>query len=159
LRIVFVGDGPELEQTREEIRVGGGDEAARFVGRVRPSDIPGYLDACDILVSPQVPLPDGIEFFGSPTKLFEYMAAGKSIVASRLGQIGEVLEHGRTALLIEPGDEAGLSEAISKLANAPQLRAQLGAAARERARERHTWAASALRVVEAYEELGAITKA
>ncbi len=159
LRMLFVGDGPELEQTREEIRISGGDGAARFVGRVRPSDIPGYLDACDILVSPQVPLPDGIEFFGSPTKLFEYMAAGKGIVASRLGQIGEVLEHGRTALLVEPGDDAGLSEAISKLANAPELRAQLGADARERAHERHTWATSAMRVIEAYEQLGAITRA
>jgi glycosyltransferase involved in cell wall biosynthesis len=157
LRMLFVGDGPELDQTREEIRIGGAGEAARFVGRVRPSDIPRYLDACDILVSPQVPLPDGIEFFGSPTKIFEYMAAGKGIVASRLGQIGEVLEHGRTALLVEPGDEAELSAAISKLANAPRLRAQLGAAARNRARERHTWAASARRVVQAYDELEVIT--
>jgi glycosyltransferase involved in cell wall biosynthesis len=159
LRALFVGDGPEWDQTRQEIGVSGGDGAARFVGRVRPSDIPRYLDACDILVSPQVPLPDGIEFFGSPTKLFEYMAAGKGIVASRLGQIGEVLEHGRTALLVEPGDEAALSAAISKLARAPKLRAQLGAAARERARERHTWTASARRVVEAYDELEAITTA
>jgi len=159
LRMLFVGEGPELEQTREEIRISGLDGAARFVGRVRPSDVPRYLDACDILVSPQVPLPDEIEFFGSPTKLFEYMAAGKAIVASRLGQIGEVLEHGRSALLVEPGDEAGLSDAISKLANAPELRVQLGAVARERARERHTWAASAMRVVEAYEELGVITTA
>ena len=85
------------------------------------------------------------------------MAAGKGIVASRLGQIGEVLEHGRTALLVEPGDEAGLSAAIGKLAEAPGLRAQLGAAAKERAREHHTWAASAKRVLEAYDELEAIT--
>jgi glycosyltransferase involved in cell wall biosynthesis len=157
LRAVFVGQGPQLDQTREEARNSGCDEAIRFVGRVSPPDVPAYLDACDILVSPHVPLPDAIEFFGSPTKVFEYMAAGKAIVASRLGQIGEVLEHGRTALLVEPGDEAGLSAAIAKLADAPELRAQLGAAARERVRERHTWAASARRVVEAYEELGAIT--
>src|SRR5213078_898457 len=103
LRGLFVGDGPELDLTREEIRISGGDEAVRFVGRVRPSDIPRYLDACDILVSPQVPLPDGIEFFGSPTKLFEYMAAGKGIVASRLGQIEDVLEHGCTGWLVPPG--------------------------------------------------------
>jgi glycosyltransferase involved in cell wall biosynthesis len=159
LRGLFVGDGPELDQTREEIGINGGDGAVRFVGHVHPSEIPRYLDACDILVSPQVPLPDGIEFFGSPTKLFEYMAAGKGIVASQLGQIAEVLEDGRTALLVEPGDETALSAAISKLADAPKLRAQLGAAARQRARERHTWAASARRVAASYEELGAITRA
>jgi glycosyltransferase involved in cell wall biosynthesis len=50
-----------------------------------------------------------------------------------------------------------LSAAISKLAEAPELRQRLGAAARESARERHTWAASASRVVEAYDELGEIT--
>ena len=55
--------------------------------------VPSLLDACDILVSPHVPLDAGAEFFGSPTKLFEYMAMGKGIVASRLGQIGEVLQH------------------------------------------------------------------
>jgi len=41
-----------------------------------------YIAACDILASPHIPNPDGTPFFGSPTKLFEYMAMGKAIVAS-----------------------------------------------------------------------------
>ena len=53
---------------------------------------------------------DGSEFFGSPTKLFEYMAMGKGIVASRLGQIGEVLADEETALLVEPGNARELSK-------------------------------------------------
>lgn len=153
LRALFVGQGPELDQTREEVRNSGSDEAIRFVGRISPPDVPAYLDACDILVAPHVPLPDAIEFFGSPTKVFEYMAAGKAIVASRLGQIGEVLEHRRTALLVEPGDEAALGEAISTLARDPMLRAQLGSAAATRARARHSWSDRARRVAEAYELL------
>jgi glycosyltransferase involved in cell wall biosynthesis len=153
LRAVFVGQGPELDQTREEVRTTGRDEAIRFVGRVSPPDVPSYLDACDILVSPHVPLPDAIEFFGSPTKVFEYMAAGKAIVASRLGQIGEVLEDRRTALLVEPGEESALAEAISTLAREPMLRAQLGAAAAARARASHSWSDNAQRVAEAYEGL------
>ena len=52
-----------------------------------------YLAAYDILVSPHVPNSDGAPFFGSPTKLFEYMTTGKGIVASNLDQIGEVLKH------------------------------------------------------------------
>jgi glycosyltransferase involved in cell wall biosynthesis len=153
LRALFVGQGPELDQTREEVRNSGSDEAIRFVGRISPPDVPAYLDACDILVAPHVPLPDAIEFFGSPTKVFEYMAAGKAIVASRLGQIGEVLEHRRTALLVEPGDEAALGEAISTLARDPMLRAQLGSAAATRARARHSWSDRARRVAEAYDRL------
>ena len=69
-------------------------------------------DACDILLSPHVPMSDGSEFFGSPTKLFEYMAMGKAIVASRLGQIADVLDDEETALLIEPGDARKLAEAM-----------------------------------------------
>ena len=51
------------------------------------------LAACDVLASPHMGNPDGTRFFGSPTKLFEYMAMGRAIVASDLEQIGEVLEH------------------------------------------------------------------
>ncbi|HKQ52365.1 MAG TPA: glycosyltransferase, partial [Pyrinomonadaceae bacterium] len=95
-------------------------------------------------------LADGSEFFGSPTKLFEYMAMGKSIVASRLGQIGDVLAHEETALLVEPGDARQLSEAILRLVDAPELRERLGAAARREAVARHTWAHNARRVLDAY---------
>jgi glycosyltransferase involved in cell wall biosynthesis len=108
------------------------------------------LDACDVLVSPHVPLADGSEFFGSPTKLFEYMAMGKGIVASRLGQIGDVLSHEETALLVEPGDARELSEAISRLAKSKDLRERLGAAARRVAVAHHTWEHNARRVLDAY---------
>ena len=71
---------------------------------------PAYLAACDILVSPHVPNADGTPFFGSPTKLFEYMAMGKGIVASDLDQIGEVLRHGETAWLVPPADADALAD-------------------------------------------------
>jgi len=92
--------------------------------------------------------PDGTRFFGSPTKLFEYMAMGRGIVASRLEQIGDVLEDGATALLVPPGDDAALARAVVRLVDDAALRARLGAAARERALERHTWTANVRGVVE-----------
>jgi glycosyltransferase involved in cell wall biosynthesis len=110
------------------------------------------LDACDILVSPHVPLEDGSEFFGSPTKLYEYMAMGKSIVASRLGQIGDVLSDEETALLVEPGDARSLCDAILRLARSGELRLRLGAAARREAMAHHTWAHNAARVLNAYRD-------
>lgn len=139
LRLLFVGDGrdrAECESTLAPRR-----SAATFTGLVPQADGPAHLAAMDILVAPHVPNADGTRFFGSPTKLFEYMAMGRAIVASRLEQIGDVLEDGRTALLVPPADEAALTRAILDLAADPSRRATLGAAARRRAIERHTWQA------------------
>ena len=111
------------------------------------------LDACDILVAPHVPLSDGSEFFGSPTKVFEYMAMGKAIVASRLGQIGEVLSDQETALLVEPGNVRELARAIVRLVEAEALRAQLGGKAREVVEKEFTWKHNAQRVLDEYKSL------
>jgi len=100
-----------------------------------------------------VPLADGSEFFGSPTKLFEYMAMGKGIIASRLGQIGEVLVDSETALLVDPGDADQLADAIQRLGGSRELRQSLGAAARRIAVERHTWKHNAARVLNSYRNL------
>jgi glycosyltransferase involved in cell wall biosynthesis len=156
--LLLVGDGRELEATWRLIRDAGLEGATTLVGQVPPAEIPAYLDASDILVSPHVPLPDGVEFFGSPTKLFEYMAAGKAIVASRLGQIGDVLEHRVTAWLVEPGDVTGLAEALRSLADAPGLRRELGVRARRQAVERHSWDLNARRVMDAYASLAEETR-
>ena len=123
-----------------------------FAGQVDHDRVPALLDACDILLSSHVPLEDGSEFFGSPTKLFEYMAMGKGIIASRLGQIGEVLVDEETALLIEPGYARQLSEAILRLSQSQEFCKRLGAAARRAAIERHTWKRNASRVLNSYRE-------
>ena len=81
------------------------------------------------------------------------MAMGKGIVASRLGQIGEVLAHEETGLLVEPGDVEELSDAILRLTQSPELRERLGAAARRTATERHTWKQNAQRVIGGYRAL------
>jgi glycosyltransferase involved in cell wall biosynthesis len=110
-----------------------------FTGLLPRDKVAEYLDASDILVSPHIPMPDGSRFFGSPTKLFEYMAMGKGIVASRLDQLAEVLEHDRTAWLITPGNVEELVDAILRLALDPPKREALGFAARRAAVERHSW--------------------
>jgi glycosyltransferase involved in cell wall biosynthesis len=137
-----------------EILRGGHLEARTTVtGQVAPSEIPSYLDACDILVAPHVPLPGRVKFFGSPTKLFEYMAASRAIVASRLGQIGDVLEHRVTAWLVEPGDVNNLRAALLELGESAELRRELGENARRRAIEHHSWRLNARRVIDAYAAL------
>jgi glycosyltransferase involved in cell wall biosynthesis len=72
-------------------------------------------------------------------KIFEYMAIGRPIVASRLEQLGDVLEHERTALLVPPGDVDKLAEGIERVLAAPDRGASLGRAAREEVERSHTW--------------------
>jgi glycosyltransferase involved in cell wall biosynthesis len=153
VQFLLVGNGAERAEAERIVREGGARSRAIFTGAVAHERVPALMDACDVLVSPHVPLADGSEFFGSPTKLFEYMAMGKGIVASRLGQIADVLRDEETALLVEPDDARALSETILRLSESAELRKRLGAAARREAVERHTWGHNAERVLRAYTEL------
>ena len=153
LRFVLVGSGSLYGEVERLLQAEAASRRVIFTGTVPHNRVPALLDACDILVSPHIPLADGSDFFGSPTKVFEYMAMGKGIVASRLGQIGEVLAHDQTALLVEPGNVAELARAIVKLVESPDLRARLGAGAREAAVQNHTWTRNAERVLQAYDQL------
>ena len=153
LRFLLIGSGALRARVEEILREAGAVDRVLMPGAVAHERVPALLDACDILVSPHVPLDAGADFFGSPTKLFEYMATGKGIVASRLGQIGDVLQHEETALLVDPGNVEQLSDAVLRLAKSPELRERLGAAARQAAVERHTWKHNAQTVIDAYHEL------
>jgi glycosyltransferase involved in cell wall biosynthesis len=155
IRFVLIGSGALRGRVEEILREGAALDRIIMKGAVPHDDVPRLLDACDVLVSPHVPLDAGAEFFGSPTKLFEYMAMAKGIVASRLGQIGEVLEHEQTALLVEPGNIGELRDAIMRLSSSKELRESLGTAARSAAVERHTWKHNAQRVLDAYYSLSA----
>ncbi|HEY6660878.1 MAG TPA: glycosyltransferase family 4 protein, partial [Pyrinomonadaceae bacterium] len=148
VRFLFVGSGSLHAEVEKQLETEG--SRVIFTGSVGHDRVPALLDACDILAAPHVPLADGSEFFGSPTKIFEYMAMGKAIVASRLGQIGEVLADQQTALLVEPGNAGELAAAIMRLVESDGLRAQLGVKAREVAEREHTWIHNAQRVLDAY---------
>ncbi|MFS8085223.1 MAG: glycosyltransferase family 4 protein, partial [Acidobacteriota bacterium] len=152
VRFVLVGAGRFRDEVERIIRAAGKQHQVIFTGHVKHQRVPALLDACDILLSPHVPLEDGSEFFGSPTKLFEYMAMGKGIVASRLGQIGDVLVDEETALLVEPADARQLADAILRLSRSSELRDRLGAAARRAAVVKHTWKHNAARVIDGYRE-------
>jgi glycosyltransferase involved in cell wall biosynthesis len=148
---LFVGDGDERSETESIIESAGVSACATFTGRIEHDKVAAYLDACDVLVAPHVPATDGSEFFGSPTKLFEYMAMTRPVIASRLGQMADVIVDGENGLLVEPNDPEALARAIDRLADDEALRARLGAAARQTVIGRYTWQHNASRVFEAVE--------
>ena len=143
LRFLLIGEGPLHGEMREALKAHEAGGRVIFTGLVQHSQVRANLDAADILVSPHIPMPDGRPFFGSPTKLFEYMAMGKAIAASSLDQLAKVLTHGETAILSEPGNVDQFVAAVQLLAEDAELRDSLGRRAREAAVARHTWARNA----------------
>jgi glycosyltransferase involved in cell wall biosynthesis len=159
LRFLLVGDGALAADMQQALQVYSKKGRVVFTGQVPHDRAPSYLDSTDILVSPHVPMPDGRPFFGSPTKLFEYMAMGKAIIASNLDQLAKTLTHRHTAWLVQPGDPVELAQAIRLLAGNPEMRAYLGKNAREAALAKHTWEQNADRVLSRFShtELGVAT--
>jgi glycosyltransferase involved in cell wall biosynthesis len=165
MRFLLVGDGSRMGEIRQI--VGDASESVAILPGLLPKDdIPVLLAASDILLAPHVANVDGTEFFGSPTKLFEYMGMGRAIVASKLGQIADVLspslsvgewnerrDSGYLAVLVAPGNERELETAIRFLAENPTWRDRLGASARERALERHTWQSHVRAILDALHRL------
>lgn len=143
-RLLLVGDGPEGEALQGDIRDRGLAEAVEFTGAVPPEAVPGLLAAMDVAIAPY---PAGDRFYFSPLKVYEYMAAGLPVVASRLGQLEDLIESGVNGVLCPPGDPAALAEAIEHLWRSPELRQRLGQAARRTVLQHHTWDAIAQRIL------------
>ncbi len=119
-----------------------------FTGMVEPSRVPEMLRRADILALPN-PASAISTRFTSPLKLFEYMAAGRPVVASDLPSIREVLHHDVDALLVPPGDAEALAAAIERLAADPGLGERLARSAFAAARE-YSWERRAERLEELF---------
>ncbi len=160
-RFLLIGDGnlkhlvdAAVERNRLRDRV-------RSVGAVPQSEGARLLGACDIYVSPHNRHMVDSPFFGSPTKIFEYMAMGGGMVASDLEQIGSVLSpafraaevgdaarsvSGERAVLCTPGDTDEFVDAVVGLAKRADLRAALGRNARQAAIDAFSWKAHVARL-------------
>jgi len=143
-RLLLVGGGPEEGPVRSELAARGLASASYLTGAVTPGDVPGFLTSMDVAVAPY---PEPRRCYFSPLKVFEYLAAGRAVVASRVGQLEDVIQHDVTGLLCPPGDAAALAAALGRLQGQPGLRARLGRAARASVLRSYTWEALAERVL------------
>jgi glycosyltransferase involved in cell wall biosynthesis len=115
-----------------------------ITGLVPPADVSRRLAAASVLVLPNTASAIS-ERYTSPLKLFEYLMLGRPIIASDLASIREVLDDGRTALLVPPGDAAALAAAIVRVRDDATLAAGLAANAAVLSAQ-YTWAARAGRL-------------
>jgi glycosyltransferase involved in cell wall biosynthesis len=125
LRVLIAGEGPEREPLETLVRELGLEDAVTLLGLRR--DIPDVLAALDVAVVSS-------DFEGTPLAVLEYMDAGLPVVATRVGGLPDLIEHGRHGLLVEPGDAGALAAAVGTLLRNPQSARELGELARERRR-------------------------
>lgn len=121
--IEIIGDGPRLREGLELLRVSGRSDLVRAAGPSHREDVPDRLRTASIVVHPS-------EDEGMPAAVLEAMACGLAVVATAVGGTPEVVRHGETGLLVQPGDVAGLVAACRRLGEDAELRQRLGRNAR-----------------------------
>ncbi len=138
-RIAFmmVGHGGALKSDLDRfIKENNFEDRVFCTGFVPHKEVPAYINAMDIVVAPYPPL----EFFYySPVKIYEYLACGKPVVTTRIGQIAELIENGETGFLCDPDDTEALIEAVRGLIRNREMRAAVGRKAAQFIARNYTW--------------------
>ena len=150
VQFLIIGDISDQEKL-----ISNAPENVIFTDAVKHSEVPKYLAAADILLAPYKLESDfkDIGYYNSPIKIFEYMAMGKAIITSNIGQILEVIEHNKTGLLIEPGNYKELANNIQLLLENKTLRGELGSNARNEFEKNYTWEKNARKIMSVFNEI------
>jgi glycosyltransferase involved in cell wall biosynthesis len=164
LHFLLIGDGLKMPEVQALLGQKPYTDFVTLTGVVPQNLAPLYLATSDIFLSPHVPNADGSEFFGSPTKLFEYMAMQRPIIAADLDQIGKVLrgshfdpcaDHvGPMAELFTPGREDKFLAALRKTVENPIPAREMAKNARAAALNSFTWSHHVDAILRRARELG-----
>lgn len=144
VRLVVIGDGPEREAL-ETLASETGVEAT-FTGAVPHERVPELLSALDVAVAPYRDEPG---FYFSPLKLFEYLAAGRPVVAADVGDLSHCVRPGISGWLYRAGDDGALAAGIAAVLSDSRRADAFGRIGREHVRGHHTWKRNAEVVLDA----------
>ncbi len=135
-QLLIVGDGPEKNNLKQNLKDRDLLSAVKFTGAVPHSDIPSLLSSMDVAVAPY---PKIENFYFSSLKVAEYMISGLPVVASQIGQLKELIQNEANGFLFPPGDSKALSKVLLRLVKNPDLRQSIGKTARASIIQNHTW--------------------
>jgi glycosyltransferase involved in cell wall biosynthesis len=141
---LLVGRGPLKEDLERRLSAFIADGRVIMPGYMDHKEMPRVLAVMDIALAPYPNLP---YFYYSPLKLFEYMAAEKAVIASRVGQVEEIITHEKHGLLVEPDDPEDMIRAADRLIRHSGKRSQMGRQARGLVKGRYTWKITAGAVI------------
>jgi glycosyltransferase involved in cell wall biosynthesis len=142
IHVLIVGDGPSRADFEARAAALGLERHVTVTGRVPHADIPQYLAAMDVGVSPRA------TFYASPMKVPEYMACGVPVLAPRTPNLIDLVDEGVTGLLFEAEDVDSLSGQFRRIVDDDVLRVRMGKAARAAIVQGRTWQHNALRVLD-----------
>lgn len=148
IRVVIVGSGDGIAALQDQARRAGLGERLIFTGWVDQEETPVYLAAADLALYPH--RDTLVNRAKSPSKITAYMAMGKPIVASAVGEIVEYLGAGHAGLLVEPGNTRAFADGMIALLSDPARAGELGRRARQRIWEHYDWAHQVPKVEQAY---------
>lgn len=151
VRLVLVGDGPELKNLRAEVKNLELNETVIFTGRVPADDIPKYISTFDVMPCPRTSLP--VTELVSPLKPLEAMASGKALVLTSVAPLRDLAGDGARAVVVEPSNPGSLADGILRLIDDPELRQELGRRARLWAVETRTWNLVGQQAAGAYDDV------
>ncbi len=147
VRLIIVGEGEMGLFLRTQAKLLGIENRISFMGYVPSQQLPKFFGTTDIFVLPSL----AAEAFG--IVLLEAMASGKPVVATNLGGIPEVVENSNCGILVDPGDEYALAEAIFSLLEDEGLRNELGKNGRKAVEERYSWDIIVEKIEKLYQEI------
>jgi len=151
VRLVLVGDGDTRAGLEAQAERLGLDGEVTFAGMAKREDVSSYLAAADVVAVPSVHYAGFVD--GLPNVALEAMAAGKPLVATRVGGLPDVVHDDLTGILVEERDPSALAAAIVRLANDPDLRNRLGENGRTAIRDSMNWDVVAERFESVYERV------
>ncbi|MUU72411.1 glycosyltransferase [Pseudarthrobacter sp. GA104] len=151
LRLLVVGTGVALPSLQEQARRSGFGHRITFTGLVPRARASLYHQALDVFVVPRKNL--DVTRSVTPLKPVEALASARPVVASALPALAEIVDDGRTGLLVPPEDPAALADALASLLAHPSLRRSMGTSGRERMLATRTWEANAAVCVQVYSTL------
>ncbi|MHA1410241.1 MAG: glycosyltransferase family 4 protein [Candidatus Odinarchaeia archaeon] len=136
---LIVGSGKMYNTIKDKIFEYNLQEKIILAGRVPYLEVPEIIAAGDIAIAPFVKN-KFLEVEGAtPLKIFEYMAAGKPIIATKIGEVDKYIKNGYNGILVEPGDIKGLAKNILELLSDPIKADKLGKNARHTIVEKYSW--------------------
>jgi len=125
-------------------------EGVIYVDKVPHDKVASFSTACDILVIPR--MQNEVNRISFPSKMMEYMASGKAIVASATSDAHKIITSGKDGIIFEPGDKEGFKKTLISL-RGRSLRERLGNEAWNTVKNRYTWAYQAERFLEVFRSL------